>query len=287
MHMTQIIACPPIPDANSTPGLDFAAIKTRQRAIWSSGDYAIIGTNLQIVGETLCEAIDLRSGSKVLDVACGNGNVSLAAARRFCDVTGVDYVPSLLERAAARAAAERFEIRFVEGDAERLPFEDASFDVVVSTFGVMFAPDQRSAAREMCRVCKPGGRIGLANWTPEGFIGKLLKTVTRYVPPAPGLSSPVLWGTEPQIAALFDGQLARATIERRIFNFRYASSAHFIDVFRRFYGPTHTAFNVLDQSGQAALTADLTHLIDEHNRAGSSSLVVPAEYLEIVLDINA
>src|SRR3712207_331639 len=187
---------------------DLTALKSRQHAAWSSGDYAVVGTTLQIVGEELCEALDLRSGQKVLDVAAGNGNVSLAAARRWCDVTATDYVPALLERAGERAQAERLSIAFREADAEALPFDDQSFDVVVSTFGVMFTPDQDRAARELVRVCKRGGKIGLASWTPEGFIGQLFKTVGKHLPPPPGARSPARWGTRAGIAELFGTQAA-------------------------------------------------------------------------------
>jgi ubiquinone/menaquinone biosynthesis C-methylase UbiE len=263
-------------------GIDFAAVKTRQQAMWASGDFAVIGTTLQIVGESLCEAVDLESGSRVLDVACGNGNASLAAARRFCRVTGLDYVPELLRRADERARAERLELETVEGDAERLPFEDGGFDAVLSTYGVMFAPDQERAARELVRVCKPGGKIGLANWTPEGFIGALLKTVAKHVPPAPGLSSPILWGTQARLEDLFRGtRSVRAT--RKDFVFRYESAAHFIDIFRRFYGPTYVAFRMLDSAGQERLTADIAELVARHTRK-PSSCVVPGEYLEVVIE---
>jgi ubiquinone/menaquinone biosynthesis C-methylase UbiE len=270
--------------ASTNPSIDLGAVKERQRAMWASGDFAVIGTTLQIVGETLCEAVDLRSGASVLDVACGNGNATLAAARRFCKVTGTDYVPALLERAARRAAAECLEIRFVEGDAERLPFPSASFDVVLSTFGVMFAPDHPRAAHELCRVCVPGGTIGLANWTPEGFIGRLLAVVARHVPPMAGLASPILWGTDKHLTTLFASRAAKLTTTRKMFSFRYESAEHFIEVFRRFYGPTHKAFAALDAAGQQALSADLARLLAEHNVGGGRSLVVPAEYLEVVIE---
>lgn len=262
--------------------IDFAAVKARQQAMWASGDFAVIGTTLQIVGESLCEAVDLESGSRVLDVACGNGNAALAAARRFCRVTGVDYVPELLHRAKERARAERLELETIEGDAERLPFEDGSFDTVLSTFGVMFAPDQERAANELLRVTKPGGKIGLANWTPEGFIGGLLKTVAKHVPPAAGLASPILWGTQARLEDLFRGaRSVRAT--RKDFVFRYESSAHFIDVFRRLYGPTYVAFRMLDAAGQARLTADIGELASRFTRR-QTSFVVPGEYLEVVIE---
>lgn len=283
--MTENIPCPPISRPNgSADGLDLSAIKTRQQAMWASGDFAVIGTTLQIVGETLCETVDVRAGRNVLDVAAGNGNAALAAARRFAQVTAVDYVPALLARAADRAAAERVNVRFVEGDAERLPFEDRSFDYVLSTFGVMFAPDQPRAASELVRVCRPGGKIGLANWTPEGFIGRMLGVVGRYVPPAAGLPSPILWGTQARLRELFNDHSLKISTNRRDFNFRYESPEHFVDVLRRFYGPTHMAFRALDLAQQSALAAELVTLIEANNQAGRDSVVVPAEYLEIVVE---
>ena len=261
---------------------DFTAIKTKQQATWASVDFGIIGTTLQIVGETLCEAVDLRSGERVLDVACGNGNATLAAARRFGRVTGTDYVPALLESAADRARAEGLTIEFREADAEALPFEDGTFDVVLSTFGVMFAPNQPVAAGELLRVCRRGGRIGLANWTPMGFIGTLLKTVGRHVPPPAGLTSPSLWGKREHLAELFGDKVSSLEVKQREFTFRYRSVAHFIEMFRTYYGPMHKAFGALDDAGRAALTADLEALLREHDRGGESSLVVPAAYLEIV-----
>lgn len=261
---------------------DFAAIKTKQKATWASADFAVIGTTLQIVGETLCEAVDLRSNERVLDVACGNGNATLAAARRFARVTGTDYVPALIESAAGRARAEGLTIDFREADAEALPFEDGTFDVVLSTFGVMFAPNQPVAAGELLRVCRHGGRIGLANWTPDGFIGMLLRTVGRYAPPPAGLTSPALWGKREHLDDLFGDKVSSLEVKQREFTFRYHSSAHFIEMFRTYYGPMHKAFAALDDAGRAALTADLEALIREHDRGGESSLVVPAAYLEVV-----
>ncbi len=261
---------------------DLKALKARQQAAWSSGDYALIGTTLQIVGEELCEALDVHSGQKVLDVAAGNGNVSLAAARRWCEVVATDYVPALLERARERAAAERLDIEFREADAEALSFADASFDVVVSTFGVMFTPDQDRAAAEMLRVCKRGGKIGLANWTPEGFIGQLFKTIGKHVPPMPGAKSPALWGTRARIDDMF-GSHATIQAEQRNFVFRYRSPAHWLEVFRTFYGPVLKTFAALQPDAQAALQRDLIALIDRFNRSGDGTMVVPSEYLEIVI----
>jgi ubiquinone/menaquinone biosynthesis C-methylase UbiE len=258
------------------------SIKARQQAMWASGDFAVIGTTLQIVGELLCEAIDLRSSERVLDVAAGNGNATLAAARRFATVTSTDYVPALLERGRGRAIAEALDVRFETADAEALPYPDSSFDVLLSTFGVMFAPDHDKAASEMFRVCRPGGRIGLASWTPQGFLGDLFRTVGKHVPPVPGVRSPLLWGTADHLRGLF----AKATTiahGTRMFAFRYRSAEHFVEVFRTFYGPTHKAFATLDTKGQAALEADMLALLRTHDRGGASGLVVPAEYLETVI----
>ena len=266
-----------------SPAPDLAAIKQRQQATWASGDFAVIGTTLQIVGESLAEAADIHAGERVLDVAAGNGNATLAAARRFAHVTSTDYVPALLDKGRERARAEALPVTFQVADAEALPFADASFDAVLSTFGVMFAPDQPRAAREMLRVVRPGGRIGLANWTPEGFIGRLFKVIGAHVPPPAGLKSPALWGTLAHLAALFDVSPAQIRCERRMFNFRYRSPAHWVQVFRDFYGPTHKAFAALDAKGQQALEADITTLLEAMNVAGPQSLVVPGEYLEVVI----
>lgn len=266
----------------STP-IDLNALKSRQMVAWASGDYAVIGTKLQIVGEQLAEACDLRCDEQVLDVAAGNGNATLAAARRGCKVTSTDYVPALLERGEDRARAERLEVTFQVADAEALPFEDASFDVVLSTFGVMFTPDQAKAAAELARVCRPGGRIGLANWTPEGFVGQMFKTLGRHLPPPAGAQPPSLWGTEAHLQTLFADSAAEIAVTRRLFNFRYRSAAHFIEVFRAWYGPIHKAFAMLEADAALALEHDLTELLNSLNRAGPDSLIVPSEYLEVVI----
>jgi ubiquinone/menaquinone biosynthesis C-methylase UbiE len=263
--------------------IDLKAVKARQQGAWSSGDYAVVGTTLQIVGEELCEALDVRSGQKVLDVASGNGNVALAAARRWCDVVASDYVPALLERARERAAAERLDLELREADAEALPFPDASFDVVVSTFGVMFTPDQDRAAAELVRVCKHGGKIGLANWTPEGFIGQVFKTIGKHVPPPAGAKSPALWGTRARIAELFEPHAASIKSAQRNFVFRYRSPAHWLEIFKGYYGPLLKTFAALQPASQAALQRDLMSLIGQFNRSGDGSMVVPSEYLEIVI----
>ncbi len=279
-----MVTSPSILSQNSQAGRpDLAAVKARQHGAWSSGDYAVVGTTLQIVGEDLCEALDLRAGQKVLDVAAGNGNVSLAAARRWCDVTSTDYVPGLLERGRQRASADRLTIKFQEADAEALPFGDNAFDAVVSTFGVMFTPDQEKAAAEMARVCRPGGKIGLANWTPEGFIGQLFKTLGQHLPPPAGVKSPALWGKRERLAELFGATAASIAAEPYTFAFRYRSPAHFIDVFRTYYGPLLKAFDALEPAKQAALHADVMDLIARFNRSGDSTMVVPSEYLEVVI----
>jgi SAM-dependent methyltransferase len=260
----------------------FRTIRARQQAMWASGDFAVIGATLQIVGELLAEAADVRAVHRVLDVAAGSGNATLAAARRFATVTSTDYVPALLERGRQRADAEGFSnITFEVANAEALPYPDNRFDVVLSTFGAMFAPDHEQTAAEMWRVCRRGGRIGLANWTPAGFIGQLLRLVAGYVPPAPGLHSPVLWGTDAHVRELFSGA---ATIEHntRTFAFRYRSPEHWVQVFRDFYGPTHTAFRALDDEGQARLESELLALLHSQS-LGGEGLVVPAEYLETVI----
>jgi len=274
----------PAVESAVSPAIDLAAIKVRQQAAWSTGNYAVVGTTLQIVGESLCEALDVRAGSRVLDVAAGNGNATLAAARHWCDVTSTDYVPSLLEAGRARAEAEGLTVQFQEADAEALPFADASFDVVVSTFGVMFTPDQQRAAHELARVCKPGGKIGLANWTPESFIGQVFKTIGLYIPPAPGMKSPALWGTKARLEELFDGRASSISATSREFTFRYRSPAHFMDVFRTYYGPINKAFAALEGERQAGFIRDLMALIESRNRSGDATLVLPSEYLEIVVE---
>ena len=267
----------------TTPTPDLTALKDRQQAAWSSGDYAVVGTTLQIVGEELCEALDLRAGRKVLDVAAGNGMVSLAAARRWCEVTSTDYVPSLLERGRARASAEGLAIEFKEADAEALPFDDATFDTVVSTFGVMFTPNQDQAAAELLRVCKSDGQIGLANWTPDGFIGQVFKTLGKYLPPPAGAKSPLLWGTRARLTEMFGSAASSIKIEPRNFNFRYRSAEHFLDVFKTYYGPMLKAFAALDETKQNGLKNDLHALIARMNRADDGTMVVPSEYLEVVI----
>jgi len=264
------------------PTTDLTMVKSRQQATWSSGDYAVIGTTLAITGELLCEAVDLRPGQRVLDVAAGNGNATLAAARRWADVTSTDYVPALLERGRTRAAAERLPVTFQQADAEELPFADGSFDVVLSVFGVMFTPNQEQAAQEMLRVCRPGGTIGLANWTPDGFIGHVFRTIGKYIPPPAGVKPPALWGTEGRLRELFGDGISELTVKRRMFVFRYRSAEHWLEVFRTYYGPVLKAFAALDAEGQAGLARDLTELLQRFNQGGTGTLAVPSEYLEVV-----
>jgi SAM-dependent methyltransferase len=259
---------------------DLAAIKARQQMAWSTGDYAVIGTTLQLVGESLCEALDLRAGQAVLDVAAGNGNATLAAARRGCDVISTDYVGALLERGRARAGAEGLDVRFEQADAENLQYADQSFDAVLSTFGVMFTPNQEKAAAELARVCRRGGRIGLANWTPAGFIGQVFKILAAYIAPPAGVRSPMLWGTEERLRELFPG--LRVQAGRKQFAFRYRSPRHWLDSFRTYYGPMNKAFGALDASKQAALAEDLIGLATRLNRGGDS-MVVDSEYLEVII----
>jgi ubiquinone/menaquinone biosynthesis C-methylase UbiE len=278
---THAAAKPIAPAPDTIRGL--AELKTRQHAAWSSGDYAIVGTTLQIVGEQLCEALDIRPGQKVLDVAAGNGNASLAAARRWCDVVSTDYVPSLLERGQHRAKAEGLPLEFKVADAEALPFANAAFDVVVSTFGVMFTPDQDKAATELLRVCKSGGKIGLANWTPEGFIGQLFKTLGKYLPPPAGVRSPALWGTPSRITEMFGAMATSIKAEPRHFTFRYRSPEHFLEVFRNYYGPMLKAFAALDETNGHGLRRDLLALIGRMNAATDGTMIVPSEYLEVVI----
>jgi SAM-dependent methyltransferase len=263
---------------------DFTALKSRQMIAWGSGDYAVIGTTLQLVGELLAESCDLGWDERVLDVAAGNGNATLAAARRGCTVTSTDFVDRLLERGAERARAERLDVTFQVADAEALPFTEASFDAVLSTFGVMFTPNHARTAAELTRVCRRGGRIGLANWTPDSLVGRMFKVLGRHLAPPAGLQSPSLWGDERHLHALFGDRAAPIRSTQRQFNFRYRSAAHFVDVFRQWYGPVHKAFAALDANAGQALAADLTELLESLNTAGAGSLVVPSEYLEIVLE---
>lgn len=267
----------------TTTAPDYTAIKSKQHAAWASGDYAVVGTTLQIVGETLAEALDLAPDAHVLDVAAGNGNATLALARRWCRVTSTDYVDALLARGRARAEAEGLQIAYQVADAEQLPFPDGAFDAVVSTFGVMFAPNQRKAASELLRACRPGGKIGMANWTPDSFIGQVFKTLGRHVAPPAGVGSPALWGSAAWIEEAFGAAARSVAMSERAFLFRYRSPDHFVDVFRTFYGPVHKAFLALDPAGQADLDADLKATVARFDTATDGSMRVPSAYAEIVI----
>ncbi len=269
----------------SAPTPDYDAIKAKQNAVWSAGDYAIVGSTLQIVGEQLCAALDARPGAKFLDVAAGNGNVTLAAARRWCDVTSTDYVPALLDSGRRRAEANGMSIEYKVADAEDLPFEDGSYDYVASSFGVMFTPNQAKAASEMARVCRKGGRIGLANWTPGSFIGEVFKLVGRFVPPPAGLNSPALWGTEERLQEFFGDIATNIRIEKKMYDFRYKSVDHFVDIFSTYYGPTLKVLEALDEEKRAQFTAELRDLLDSWNEATDGTLTIPSEYLEVVVEL--
>ena len=279
--MTTAIECrPPV---TAKPAVELNALKAKQQTAWSSGDYAVVGTTLQIVGERLAEAMDLRAGQTVLDVAAGNGNVTLAAARRWCEVTSTDYVEPLLARGRMRAEAEGLQVKFQVADAENLPFADACFDAVVSTFGAMFSPDQDRTSGEMIRVCRSGGRIGLANWTPESFVGQLFKTIGKYLPPPAGVKSPAVWGTRSWVETTFAAAAFTLAAEPRHFNFRYHSPQHFLDIFRAYYGPVLKAFEALDDADRKGLSCDIIDLIGRYNTSGDKTMVVPSEYLEVIV----
>jgi SAM-dependent methyltransferase len=270
--------------APAAPAPDLAAVKSRQQATWASGDFAVVAARIVFQAEHLCETADLQAGWRVLDVATGSGNAALAAARRGCEAVGIDYVPALLERGRVRAAAEQLDVEFVEGDAEHLPFPDASFDAVVSIYGAMFAPDHVRTAAELARVCRPGGRIALASWTPDGFIGETFRVFSRYLPPAPGLQPPVRWGDEGHLDYLFRQSAASVTSHRRTAVLRFRSAEENVDFFRTYYGPTLRAFESLDMPRQEALRHDLLGLVRRYDRnCGAGSIAITADYLETVI----
>jgi SAM-dependent methyltransferase len=261
---------------------DLAAIKQRQQQTWASGDFSVVGAMIVIVAEQLCDAADLHAGWNVLDVATGSGNAAIAAARLGCRAVGVDYVPALLERGRERAAAERLPVELLDGDAEALPFEDGSFDAVTSVFGTMFAPDHEKTADELVRVCRPGGTIALASWTPEGFIGELFRAVGAHVPPPAGVQSPLLWGTESHLRELFGGAIESLEVTERTFTFRFRSAEEFVDVFRATYGPTVKAFAALGSTAADALERDLIALARRSDRLGTDAIAIPATYTEAI-----
>jgi len=266
---------------------DLSVIKARQQKTWASGDFAVIASRIVLVSELLADTADLRAGWRVLDVACGNGNATLAAARSGAHVVGVDYVPALLEGGRARAVAEGLDVEFQLGDAENLPVGDASFDAVLSVFGTMFAPDHQRTADEVLRVTRPGGTVGLASWTPDGFIGEMFRVITAHVPAPAGVQSPLLWGTEKYLAELFGDAVTDVRSVERTCTWRYTSAEEMVAFFRRWYGPTVKAFEALDEAGRAALGADLTALVQRWDRCGDGgSVAVAARYLETVLTVR-
>jgi SAM-dependent methyltransferase len=269
-----------------SPERDLAGVKARQQSAWASGDFSVVASRIVFQAEHLCEAADLQAGWRVLDVATGSGNAAISAARRGCEAVGIDYVPALLERGRLRAAAEHLDVEFLDGDAENLPFSDASFDAVVSIYGVMFAPDHRKAASELVRVCRPGGRIALASWTPDGFIGETFRVFSRYLPPPPGLEPPVRWGDEAYLLSLFGEVDATVTSRRRTAVFRFRSAEENVDFFRTYYGPTLRAFEALDAPGRARLREDLLTLARRYDRNGGvGPIAIGGDYLETVIDL--
>jgi SAM-dependent methyltransferase len=263
--------------------MDFEAVKAQQQRTWATGDFAIIGWNTVFPCELMCEAVELRAGERVLDVATGSGNAALSAARRGCDAVGIDYVPALIERARERAAAERLPAFFEVGDCEDIPFPDASFDVVLSVYGSIFAPRPEKAAQELLRVCRRGGRIGMGNWTPDGFWGQTFGLVARYLPPAPALRPPTEWGTEQRLSELFGDAISSMRSTKRSALFRYRSSAHWIQVFSTYFGPIIRTLEVLDAQRREAFLEDLDDTLKRFNRSGDDTLMVTADYLEVVM----
>jgi ubiquinone/menaquinone biosynthesis C-methylase UbiE len=263
--------------------VDLQAVRDIQQKTWSEGDFAMVAGIVMMVADELAEALDIVPDERILDVACGSGNGALAAARRaWGNTVGADFVPSLLERGRERAAAERLEIDFVEADATDLPFGDGEFDVVMSIFGAMFAADQEKAAAELLRTCKPGGRIGMANWVPDGGVGKMFMTTAKHAPPPPGVQSPLLWGTEERLRELFGDAVSDLRVERRASRQTFRSADHFLEFFRTYFGPVKVAFERVGSEGEAALEADLRHYLAEYNKAGDRALVLEPEYLQVV-----
>lgn len=272
---------------STTSRPDLSTVKARQQKTWSSGDFAVVASRIVLVSEQLADSAELRAGSRVLDVACGNGNATLAAARSGTHAVGVDYVPELVEGGRARALSEGLDVEFKVGDAENLPVEDDSFDAVLSVFGTMFAPDHRRSADEIVRAARPGATVGLASWTPDGFIGEMFQVITKHVPGPPGVASPMLWGTEDHLGEIFGDSVAGARSQERICTFRFTSPEDFVTFFRRWYGPTLKAFEALDEPGQSALADDLAALARRWDRHGDGgSVALPAAYLESILTLR-
>ena len=276
------ISAVPVTDANQGP--DYSAVKQRQQATWASGDYSVVAARILYQAEQLCETADLQAGWRVLDVATGSGNAALAAARRGCEVVGIDYVPTLLERGRIRAAAEHLSVEFLEADAEQIPFPAHSFDAVTSIYGVMFAPNHQGAADELARVCRSGGRIALASWTSSGFIGEIFRLFSRYLPSSPGLQPPVRWGDETYQRELFGRSAASVTSYPRTAMFRYRSAEENVEFFRTYYGPTLRAFDALSAYKQEALNHDMIALVHRYDRnSGTGPVAIAADYLETVI----
>jgi len=266
------------------PKPDLAAVKQRQQQTWASGDFAVVASRIVIVAEQLVDHADLHAGWRVLDIATGSGNAAIAAARNGCDVVGIDYVPALLERGRERAAVEGLELELLEGDAEALPFADASFDAVISVFGTMFAPNHSQSASELLRVTRPGGTIGLVSWTADGFIGDLFRTTAKHVPPPAGVQSPLLWGTEAHLRDLLGDGVSSLEVTRRTFTWRFESSEEFVAFFRTWYGPTLKAFAALEGEAPDALQQDLIALALRSNRLDpdAGAIAIPSTYTEAV-----
>jgi len=263
---------------------DLAAVTQMQQQTWSEGDFAMVAGLVNYPSECLIEALEIVPGERVLDVACGSGNAALAAARRaWGNTVGADFVPALLERGRERAAAERLEIEFVEADCQALPFEDAGFDIAVSVFGAMFAPDQERTAAELLRVVRPGGRIGMANWTPDGGIAQMFVTIMKHTGgPPPGTVPPVLWGTEERLRDLFGDGISELRLRKRTSRQVFRSPDHYLDFFRTYFGPVKAAYEKVGTAGEAALTADLRAFLEEANTGGERALVLEPEYVEVV-----
>jgi ubiquinone/menaquinone biosynthesis C-methylase UbiE len=269
--------------AKMSDAIDLSAVRKAQQQTWSEGDFAMVAGLVMMVSEELAEALAIVPGERVLDVACGSGNAALAAARRsWGGVVGVDFVPALLERGRERAAADRLDVEFVEGDAAELPFGDGEFDVVTSVFGAMFAPEHDRAAAELLRVCKPGGRIGMANWTPDGDVGKMFMTLAKHAPPPPGVQSPLAWGTEDHLREVFGDGISDLRLERRVSRQTYRSPEHWLDFFRTYFGPTKMAFERVGAEGEEALAADMVAFLEQSNLAGERALVMEPEYLQVI-----
>lgn len=254
-------------------------IKSKQQVTWSSGDYSKIAWVTNPLADILCDAVDLIPGSRVLDVATGTGHVALAAARRFCDVTAVDYVPALLEHGRRRAAAENLSVDFREGDAEALEFADGSFDYVLSTIGAMFAPNQPKTASELARACKPGGTIGMINWRPEGFLGELFRTIGKFVPPPPELKPAALWGNPDHVRSLFGDAVSSIEFTEGSIPFRWLSADHYVDFFLEHYGPTLKAFESLPEDQRQAFRDGVTNSGTSFGRTVGDALIFDAEFL--------